>query len=488
MNLQAQDYSLSGAALPPGCFASQSFSFERVISPRRRLPALPHANLQPTRLWHCSLDALRLSQPGRTSARPADRLASGLSPELPRVHPAVAPKIDPTENLLVISPATVSTGIPPTTGIQFKPAHGNLLAKHRSGCTIRPDFNIWVSDPEALSPQEQSRTRSAESPLLSKDWPVVGGSASLVPAPLLEWQIERQRQRRRNANHETLPPVRSVRLPDPKPEAAETPQKVLAVSFQVTRATRRWLAAAASLAILALGAARFGPSAIDNLNKTLEPRASFVFFDDPSTGVGPWWPSENFIETEDRTFAVTGLALNKSTIGRGDLRFDFDVKAGSGGFGWVAGAKDEKNYLAYKLTLKGRRKKEYVLLRYAVVNGEPDPDRRDEFPVSADLFEKEFNKISVRVREDKLTVLINGQGVDYWTSPGVARGGVGFYADQGDSPAIRSVRVDGNDDFTGLMARGTIDTLKSVRDLLAGESESRGRMVNSEIRVADPSD
>jgi hypothetical protein len=251
---------------------------------------------------------------------------------------------------------------------------------------------------------------------------------------------------------------------------------------------RRWLAAAASLAVTALGAVRFGPAAIDGLNEALEPRAAFVFFDDPATGVGPWWPSGNFRETEDRTFTVAGLALNRSTIGRGDLRFDFEVKVASSGFGWVAGAKDEKNYLAYKLTLKGRRKKEYVLLRYPVVNGEPDANRRDEFPVSADLFEEEFNKFSVRVRDDKLTVLINGQGVDYWTNPGAVRGGVGFFAEKGDSPSIRSVRVDGNDDFTGLMARGTIDTLKGVRQILARESDFRGSVAGGTPRASGPSD
>jgi hypothetical protein len=122
------------------------------------------------------------------------------------------------------------------------------------------------------------------------------------------------------------------------------------------------------------------------------------------------------------------------------------------------------------------------------VNGEPDPERRDEFPVSADLFEKDFNKISVRVREDKLTVLINGQGVDYWTNPGAARGGIGFFAEKGDNPSIRSVRVDGNDDFTGLMARGTIDALKSVREMLAGESEARENELGGEPRTAGPTD
>jgi hypothetical protein len=358
-----------------------------------------------------------------------------------------------------------------------------------TGGTIRPDFNVWTGDPEGLLGSRQPLIRFAESPLLREDWPVIGGGASIAPAPLLEWQIERGRERRRNLRKPAPRPANSVILPDRAPEAAPEPSgKKLTVSFKITKGTKRWLAVAASLAIAALGAARFGPYAIDSLNKALEPRASFVFFDDPATGVGPWWPQENFIETEDRTFTVAGIALNRSTIGRGDLRFDFDAKLGSGGFGWVAGAKDENNYLAYRLTLKGRRKKEYVLLRYPVVNGEPDPERRDEFPVSADLFEKDFNKISVRVREDKLTVLINGQGVDYWTNPGAARGGIGFFAEKGDNPSIRSVRVDGNDDFTGLMARGTIDALKSVREMLAGESEARENELGGEPRTAGPTD
>lgn len=227
---------------------------------------------------------------------------------------------------------------------------------------------------------------------------------------------------------------------------------------------------------------------IEAIYETLEPRAAFVFFDDPTTGAGPWWDSDSFAETGERTFAVSGLAINRSTIGRGNLRFDFDAKAGVSGFGWLAGVKDDKNYLVYRLSPKGRRGKDFLLVRYPVVNGEPDPNQRDEFPLSAGLFGADFNKFSIRVRENRLTVAINGQGVDYWTNPAVINGGVGFFAESGDSLVIRSVRTDGNDDFAGLMARGAIDTLKALRQVLAGKTDAGNGATRDGIRAADPSD
>jgi hypothetical protein len=38
------------------------------------------------------------------------------------------------------------------------------------------------------------------------------------------------------------------------------------------------------------------------------------------------------------------------------------------------------------------------------------------------------------------------------------------------------------------MARGTIDTLNSVREMLAGESETRENVLGGELRTAGPTD
>jgi hypothetical protein len=60
--------------------------------------------------------------------------------------------------------------------------------------------------------------------------------------------------------------------------------------------------------------------------------------------------------------------------------------------------------------------------------------------------------------------MINGFGVDYWQDSHYNRGGVGLFADGGESALVRRMTVSGNDDSWGLFLYGTIETLRSVRE------------------------
>jgi len=77
-----------------------------------------------------------------------------------------------------------------------------------------------------------------------------------------------------------------------------------------------------------------------------------------------------------------------------------------------------------------------------------------------------YNRISVRVRGDHITTLVNGFGVDYWQDKYFNSGGVGLFADAGESALVNRLTVAGNDDSWGLFLYGTIKTLRSVQDRL----------------------
>jgi hypothetical protein len=77
-----------------------------------------------------------------------------------------------------------------------------------------------------------------------------------------------------------------------------------------------------------------------------------------------------------------------------------------------------------------------------------------------------YNRISVRVRGDHITTLVNGFGVDYWRDKRFDSGGVGLFADAGESALINRLTVAGNDDSWGLFLYGTIETLRSVKERL----------------------
>jgi hypothetical protein len=68
------------------------------------------------------------------------------------------------------------------------------------------------------------------------------------------------------------------------------------------------------------------------------------------------------------------------------------------------------------------------------------------------------------VRDNQITTLINGWGVDFWQDSRFERGGVGLLADKGESALVRKMSIAGNEDTWGLILYGTLETIKSVQN------------------------
>jgi hypothetical protein len=208
-------------------------------------------------------------------------------------------------------------------------------------------------------------------------------------------------------------------------------------------------------------------SIASNLSRPIKERSAFFIVDNFSNGVGDWINNRSLSITDAGYVAVKpGLSLHSGTMNLESYRLDFEAKIQSEAVGWVVRAADTNNYYAFKLVEKGRKAHSFDLLRYTVVEGAKDAVQGvasiavpENLTAAAD-----FNRISVRVRDNQITTLINGWGVDFWQDNRFERGGVGLLADKGEAALIRKMSIAGNEDTWGLILYGTLETIKSVQN------------------------
>jgi hypothetical protein len=211
---------------------------------------------------------------------------------------------------------------------------------------------------------------------------------------------------------------------------------------------------------------------LNSMSHPIEERAAFFIAEDFQEGLDAWKPSATGSANLDSNglLKVKGLVLHEKTLNFVNYRFDFDAKIQSGSLGWVVRAADNNNYYAYKLVESARKKSSsFRLERYSVINGlKVASTAASSIPLPNDLAKSGvFNNVSVRVRDNQITTMINGWGVDFWRDSQLDRGGIGFLAAAGDSALINKMTISGNNDSWGLLLYGTAETLRSIRDTIS---------------------
>ena len=211
--------------------------------------------------------------------------------------------------------------------------------------------------------------------------------------------------------------------------------------------------------------------ALNTMTRPIRDRAAFFIVDDfDAASADTWLSAGTFDFNADGLGRVDGLSLRQDTLRLESYRYDFDAKIEKDAVGWVVRAPNLENYYAFKLVETRRQASlSYVMLRYVVLNGERVADEASvELPVPGHLTRPDdFNRVSVRVRDNQITTLINGWGVDFWKDSRLERGGVGFLSEEGESALISRATVSGNDDTWGLILYGTIETIRSIRDTVS---------------------
>jgi hypothetical protein len=240
-------------------------------------------------------------------------------------------------------------------------------------------------------------------------------------------------------------------------------------SFRRLIPSRRLLVVVSALAALVFLAPRatlrhWSNVALQSLAHNVKARAAFQVIDDFTGGVSAHWDAAGLVSDESGAARVTGFALNRNTMQLAGYRLDFDARIASRGMGWVIGAADERNYYAFKLEeMKSKEGKKYRLVRYLVSEGEVADSDRVQIDVPVELNEEEFNRISVRLRENRIATFINGTGVDYWQAEETPHGGIGFFTESNETAFVRRVEVSGNEDTWGLFLFGFLELLEDAK-------------------------
>ena len=211
-------------------------------------------------------------------------------------------------------------------------------------------------------------------------------------------------------------------------------------------------------------------SVMSTVTRPIKERAAFFIVEDFQKGVDRWVNASAIRVDQPGMISVDGLALHGETLNLASYRLDFIGKIQSKAMGWVVRARDADNYYAFKLVETGRRAaRSYHLERYTVLDGDRKRSSDSlQIPVPSRLTQPDdFNRISVRVRDQQITTLINGYGVDFFRDSQLPRGGVGFLSDKGEEALVSRVTVSGNEDTWGLILYGTLETVRSIRETIS---------------------
>ena len=218
------------------------------------------------------------------------------------------------------------------------------------------------------------------------------------------------------------------------------------------------------------GAREAVEKAVNTATRPIKERAAFFIVEDFQEGADDWVNPAAISVEQPGMISVDGLALHGETLNLASYRLDFIAKIQSKAMGWVVRAQDTDNYYAFKLVESGKRSaRSYHLERYTVVGGNRERfSDSPRIPVPSSLAQAgDFNRISVRVRDQQITTLINGYGVDFFRDSQLPRGGVGFLSDKGEEALVSRVTVSGNEDTWGLILYGTLETVRSIHETIS---------------------
>jgi hypothetical protein len=189
-----------------------------------------------------------------------------------------------------------------------------------------------------------------------------------------------------------------------------------------------------------------------NVKQSMLDRAAVALDEDFRSGLDDWATRGDL--DASWSFDATGfvkpgpLALYRPSLGLTDYQLQFLGLIDRKALSWVVRATDFDNYYVVKLVvLKPGPLPVIGLTRYAVINGKAQDRADTTVPVNArnDM----LYRVRLDVSGDDFAVVVQGQMADSWSEPRLKRGGVGFFAAQGEESRLRWVQVTHQYDMLG---------------------------------------
>jgi hypothetical protein len=131
-----------------------------------------------------------------------------------------------------------------------------------------------------------------------------------------------------------------------------------------------------------------------------------------------------------------------------DYNFEFQSQIERKGLGWAYRAKDDRNYYATKIMISRAGPLPGAdIVRYAVINGKESG--RVRLPLPVPIRSDAVYQVSMAVKGDRFSTMVNGRMVDSWSDKRLKTGGVGLFAEPGEVAAVRYVSVSDRNTFVG---------------------------------------
>jgi hypothetical protein len=144
------------------------------------------------------------------------------------------------------------------------------------------------------------------------------------------------------------------------------------------------------------------------------------------------------------------LRLWKRSTTLQNYQWEFMAQVEQRSLSWAFRATDQNNYYATKLSIiKPGPNPNAGLVHYVVLNGKEWD--RVQLPVPVTLERGVNYRVRVSVQEDRFITYFNGQVISSWSDKRLPRGGVGFFADQGDAQKVAWVSLSERDSLLGRM-------------------------------------
>jgi len=157
---------------------------------------------------------------------------------------------------------------------------------------------------------------------------------------------------------------------------------------------------------------------------------------DFDTNLGEWAGSARGWVVRDGAARIGDLRLWKPTLNTRDYEFEFEGVVERKGVSWVYRAGDTSTYYATRIhILRPGAVSGAVIERYGVEGGQTFA--RTELPLPLALNRNQPYRIAMLVAGSRYTTLIDGKVVDEWSDPRLVKGGVGFFAADGEQALLR---------------------------------------------------
>jgi hypothetical protein len=189
------------------------------------------------------------------------------------------------------------------------------------------------------------------------------------------------------------------------------------------------------------------------MRKAIADRASYQAGDDFRGGMESWTGSNSSYKPRwernaDGYVRPSELALFTPSLKLADYRFDFFGQVEKKSLSWAVRAKDPENYYAMKVkVLEAGLRPIIAVVHYPVVGGKAG--RHVETPLNVMVHNNRPFQVSVNVKGNRFSASIEGEEVDSWSDDSLPSGGVGFFADAGESARLYWMKVTRNDDWLG---------------------------------------